>query len=214
MGKQSLMTTQLKYRPSTHTVRWLVVALWAITAAATARAEATREVIPAALPAQGSIEALFTPWDDAEGAIIRVINQAEKTIHVQAYLLTSRSIAKALIAAHARGVTVMVLTDQEMLLNGKSSQIPALAAADIPVSVETRYATAHNKIMLIDAQTRHGTLITGSYNFTWSAQARNAENLLIIRNHPALLNRYLANWQRHAAEAQPYAPLTEANHEQ
>lgn len=170
--------------------------------------------MPTALPAQGSVEALFTPWDDAEGAIIGVINQARKTIHLQAYLLTSRGIAKALIKAHARGVHVLVLSDQDMLLDGKPSQIPELAAVGIPVSVETRYAAAHNKILLVDAETRHGVLITGSYNFTWSAQARNAENLLIIRDHPALLQRYLANWQRHAAEAQPYLPLTEAKHEQ
>jgi phosphatidylserine/phosphatidylglycerophosphate/cardiolipin synthase-like enzyme len=49
-------------------------------------------------------------------------------------------------------------------------------------------------------------VITGSYNFTWSAQARNAENLLILRDNPALLQRYLNNWQRHHAEAQPFKP--------
>ena len=47
-------------------------------------------------------------------------------------------------------------------------------------------------------------LITGSYNFTWSAQARNAENLLILRGNPALVRRYLDNWQRHRDEAQKY----------
>lgn len=156
-----------------------------------------------ALAATGSIDALFTPWDDAEGAIIRALAEAQQTIHVQAYLLTSRSISQALIAAKTRGVAVAVLADQKMLDNGQNSQIPALAAAGIPVRLETRYVVAHNKIILIDAATPHGILITGSYNFTWSAQARNAENLLILRDNPALLQRYLNNWQRHHAEAQP-----------
>ena len=48
------------------------------------------------LPAAGSVEVAFTPWDDAEGAIVRVLGKARESIHVQAYLLTSRSIAKAL----------------------------------------------------------------------------------------------------------------------
>ncbi len=177
----------------------------ATTLSLTARAEA--------IPATGSIEPLFTPWDDVEGAIIRALAQAQKTIHVQTYLLTSRPITQALIAAKNRGIDITVLADREMVRNGKSSKVSQLVAAGIPVYLETRYAVAHNKIILIDAQTSNGILLTGSYNFTWSAQARNAENLLIIRNNPRLLQRYFANWQRHQEESQPYATLTEATHE-
>lgn len=165
------------------------------------------------LAAAGSVEALFTPWDDAEGAIIRALAEAQQSIHVQTYLLTSRSISQALISAKKRGVAVAILADQKMLDTGQNSQIPLLAAADIPVRLETRYAIAHNKIILIDAKTPHGIVITGSYNFTWSAQARNAENLLILRDNPALLQRYLNNWQRHHAEAQPFKPETKENKE-
>ena len=149
------------------------------------------------LPASGTVEVLFTPWDDAEGAIIRALDDARQSIHVQAFLLTSRPITKALQEARTRGVTVEVLADREMVAKGESSQIPQLAAAGIPVWLETRYASAHNKVILIDAMAARGVLITGSYNFTWSAQARNAENLLILRDNPALLLRYLDNWRRH-----------------
>lgn len=165
-----------------------------------------------AVPASGTIEVLFTPWDDAEGAIVRALAGARHSIHVQAYLLTSRSIGNALLKAKARGVKVAILADREMLDNGQNSQIPRLAAEGIPVWLETRYAVAHNKIMLIDAADAHGAVITGSYNFTWSAQARNAENLLILRDNPALLQRYLGNWQRHHAEALPYSEYSKETH--
>jgi phosphatidylserine/phosphatidylglycerophosphate/cardiolipin synthase-like enzyme len=82
--------------------------------------------------------------------------------------------------------------------------IPRLAAAGIPVRLETRFAIAHNKIILIDPLEAGSAVITGSYNFTYSAQARNAENLLILRGNPALAQAYLANWRRHKDEAQPY----------
>jgi phosphatidylserine/phosphatidylglycerophosphate/cardiolipin synthase-like enzyme len=154
------------------------------------------------LPAAGTVEVLFTPWDDAEGAIVRALGEARGSIHVQAYLLTSRSIAKALQEARARGVTVEILADKEMVSKGDNSQIPKLAAEGIPVWLETRYAVAHNKVMLIDASGAHGIVITGSYNYTWSAQARNAENLLILRDNPALAKRYLDNWQRHRDQAE------------
>jgi phosphatidylserine/phosphatidylglycerophosphate/cardiolipin synthase-like enzyme len=159
-----------------------------------------------ALPATGTVEALFTPWDDAEGSIVRALGEARKSIHVQAYLLTSRSIAKALQDARARGVAVEVLADKELVSKGDNSQIPKLAAAGIPVWLETRYSAAHNKVILIDAASPHGLVITGSYNFTWSAQARNAENLLILRDNPALVRRYLDNWQRHREQAEKMSP--------
>ena len=157
----------------------------------------------APLPAIGSVEALFTPWDDAEGAIVRALGEAKQNIHVQAYLLTSRSIAGALLDAKGRGVAVEVLADRDMVSKGENSLVPKLAAGGIPVWLETRYATAHNKIILIDVPGEQGVVITGSYNFTWSAQARNAENLLILRDNPALARRYLDNWRRHRDEAEP-----------
>lgn len=157
------------------------------------------------LPAKGSVEVLFTPWDDAEGALIKVLQQARLQIRVQAYIFTSRTLAKALIEAHQRGVDVQVLADREMLQKGERSQIPRLAEAGIPVWLETRYTVAHNKIMLIDALDAANVVVTGSYNYTFSAQARNAENLLILRDNAALARVYLDHWQRHRDDAVVYA---------
>lgn len=154
------------------------------------------------LPATGTVEVLFTPWDDAEGAIVRALSEAKKSIHVQAYLLTSRSIARALQDAQARGVAVEILADREMLEKSDKSLLPMLAGGGIPVWIETRYAAAHNKVLLIDVGQADAFVITGSYNFSWSAQARNAENLLILRGNPALVRRYMDNWQRHRGEAE------------
>ncbi|GAB1392762.1 hypothetical protein MASR1M60_09250 [Rhodocyclaceae bacterium] len=157
------------------------------------------------VPASGTIEVLFTPWDDAEGALLKQVEAARQSIHAQIYLLTSRNISRALLAAHARGVRVTVLADREMLLRGSNSLLPQLHEAGIPVLLETRYAAAHNKILLIDAAGDHPVIITGSYNLSFSAQARNAENLLILRGNRALAQAYLTNWQRHRDEATPYA---------
>jgi phosphatidylserine/phosphatidylglycerophosphate/cardiolipin synthase-like enzyme len=157
-----------------------------------------------ALAAQGTVEVLFAPEDDVEAAILRVLRGARRSVHVQAFLLTSRGLAAALIATQARGVQVEVLADGEQTARAENSQIPLLAAAGIPVALEVRYAAAHNKIILVDAMEADGTVVTGSYNFTWSARTRNAENVLILRGNPAVLRAYLDNWKRHRAEAVPY----------
>ena len=161
---------------------------------------------PAPAPAgQGTVEVLFSPHDDIEAAILRVLRGARRSVHVQAYLLTSRALAAALIEARARGVHVEVLADREQTARGENSRIPQLVEASIPVALEVHYAAAHNKIILVDAADAGGAVITGSYNFTYSARLRNAENVLILRGNPPLLRAYLDNWKRHRAEAVPYA---------
>lgn len=166
------------------------------------------------LPAQGTVEVLFTPWDDAEGAIVRALAEARQSIHVQAYLITSRPIAAALVAAAARGVKVEVLADREMAIKGANSRLPDLVRSGVSVWLEARYATAHNKVIIIDSLSDKDAplaspliplVITGSYNYTWSAQARNAENLLLLRGNAPLTKRYLDNWLRHRSEAQVWS---------
>ena len=159
----------------------------------------------ATAPAGGRIDVAFTPWDDAEGVLLKVIDEARHSLRVQAYLLTSRNIARALIEARRRGVDVAVLADREMTIKGDNSQIPQLLAAGIPVWLEVRYAAAHNKILIADPHDEGSVVATGSYNYTFSAQARNAENLVVIRGNPSLATAYFDNWQRHRREALPYA---------
>lgn len=154
--------------------------------------------------ARGTLQAAFSPWDDIETLIIAEIDGAKKQVLVQAYLLTSKKIAKALIASRQRGVGVMVLADAAQSAKVPSSKVHELSLAGIPVWLETAYQNAHNKVIVIDAGTASPTLITGSYNFTWSAQHKNAENILIVRKNPALAARYALNWERHRQDATPY----------
>ena len=155
------------------------------------------------LPASGSVEALFSPWDDTEAALIGVIAAARSSVLVQAYIFTSKPIARALIGAHQRGLRVEVLADAKMHQRPKGNVLPRLIRAGIPVAVETRYAAAHNKVLIIDADGEQPVVVTGSYNFTWSARHRNAENVMIVRDNAALAESYARNWARHRNEAHP-----------
>lgn len=156
-------------------------------------------------PAQGTVEVLFTPWDDAERALLGVIGQARRSIHVQAYTFSSRNIARALGEAKKRGVAIEMLADREQATRNEHSLVHQLHDSGIPVWYEVRYAAAHNKVMLIDAEDPDPVIVTGSYNFTFSAQARNAENLLILRGNAPLARAYLDNWRRHRQDAVPYS---------
>ncbi|HYD62573.1 MAG TPA: phospholipase D family protein [Noviherbaspirillum sp.] len=156
------------------------------------------------MPAQGYLEPVFGPWEDIEAAVIDIIESARRQVLVQAYLLTSKKIATTLVAAHRRGVDVRVLVDAGQLEKVPSPIAGELSAAGIPVWTETKYQNAHNKIIVVDAGALGATVVTGSFNYTWTAQHKNAENILIARNNPTLAARYAENWQRHRQEATPF----------
>jgi phosphatidylserine/phosphatidylglycerophosphate/cardiolipin synthase-like enzyme len=160
---------------------------------------------PPALPAQGTVQVAFTPWDNAEAMIADGIRRAKHQILVQAFSFTSRTLANALMAAKRRGVDVQVMADREQTFSGEASRIPDLVQAGIPVVLEVRYQSAHNKVMIMDAGTADAAVVTGSYNWTYAAQNKNAENVLILRHNSDVANAYAANWRRHFAEALPYA---------
>jgi phosphatidylserine/phosphatidylglycerophosphate/cardiolipin synthase-like enzyme len=159
--------------------------------------------VPEVFPAQGSLQIAFSPWDDTEHLVINAITSAKTQILVQAYLLTSRTIANGLIEAQQRGIDVRILADYRQHEDNVNSRLELLVKNKIPVWLETRYRHAHNKILVIDASSTHPVVVTGSYNFTWGAQNMNAENLLIFRDNRNLTERFAKNWERHWQQSIP-----------
>jgi phosphatidylserine/phosphatidylglycerophosphate/cardiolipin synthase-like enzyme len=141
------------------------------------------------LKATGTIDVYFSPDGGATNAIISELNNARSEIRVQAYSFTSAPIAKALIDAKKRGIKIEVVLDKSQKTE-KYSSADFVAHADIPVYIDSKHKIAHNKIMIIDRD----TLITGSFNFTKSAEESNAENLLILKGNKPLVDRYYRNF--------------------
>jgi len=153
------------------------------------------------------IQVFFTPGDDAAGNIIKVINDARQQVLVQTFSFTHPGIAQALIAAHKRGVDVKLIADLDQTRKIRQNKIATMAAAGVPVWLDGEHNGAHNKVMIIDADSAdiaHVSIITGSYNFTNAAQYRNAENVLLIRSNRSLAKAYQRNWQRHLPHARPF----------
>lgn len=178
--------------------------LVALSIALSASPADARETKAHRIPAQASLQAAFAPWDNVEEILRNCIDEAKERILVQAYLLTSTPIANSLIAAKRRGVDVRILADARRHAEMPSSRLSVLAAAGISIWLETSYENAHNKIMIFDPGLPQAIVVTGSFNFTWTAQHRNAENILVVRNDPALAAQYEENWLRHQQNAAPF----------
>ena len=161
---------------------------------------------PLTLSAQGQVQVAFTPGDEAGALVVDAIVKAKRQILVQAYSFTHKDIANALVAAHKRGIDVQLIADPEQAEKTETSLIGEIARDGVPIYMDGQHAAAHNKVMIIDAGAANATVITGSFNFTHSAQFRNAENLLILRGNPLLADAYAANWRRHRIHSLPFKP--------
>lgn len=150
-------------------------------------------------PSSGQIEVAFSPQAGATELVIKAISTAKKSVLVAAYSFTSKPIAQALIAAHKRGVQVLVVVDKSQKTERYTSA-SFLANMGIPTRVDSQHKIMHDKFMVVDSE----HVETGSFNYTSSAERWNAENTLVIWNNPQLAGIYTANWREHWDHSEPY----------
>src|SRR5665647_1534267 len=145
------------------------------------------------------LHACFTPGEDCTIMIVHAIDDAKSELLVQAYGFTSAPIIQSVVRAKERGVNVRVILDK---INEQKRYTAAtyLKNHGIAPMIDFQPAIAHNKVIVIDRR----NVITGSFNFTTAAQKRNAENVLIVLDDPAIAEAYAANWQRRSDVARPY----------
>ena len=79
--------------------------------------------------------------------------------------------------------------------------LAALDRAGVRIWLAGGYAAFHTKVVLVDAGTDSPVVVTGSDNFTQSAQDRNAENVVVISGSPEVAARFAHDFERHRARA-------------
>lgn len=124
-----------------------------------------------------TVEVYFSPKGGCEKRIIELIDSAGESIDVAMYAFTNSQIAWALVKAFERGVRVRVLLDGQQA-NDKYSKGAFLTKRGIFVVYDRMPGLMHNKFCIIDKR----IVITGSYNWTATAEEKNEENLLVIHD--------------------------------
>lgn len=133
------------------------------------------------------ITPMFSPNGGIQEAIIREIDNENNEIFMAAYQFTDPAIHKALENQKAKGAIVRAVID------GKQRKQTAkyLGNPTYDIRFNSSYSIMHSKYLILG-----NTIITGSYNFTRSAEVRNAENIIIIKNCPEVVKAYKENWKK------------------
>ncbi len=131
-------------------------------------------------PDAAGTEAFFAPGEQCLQQIIHRFSWCRHTADICVFTITDDRISRAILASHARGVKVRIITDNEKR-HDAGSDIHRLQDAGIPVKLDDATTPAeagmnghmHHKFAIFDG-TR---LLNGSYNWTRGAADMNYENI-------------------------------------
>jgi phosphatidylserine/phosphatidylglycerophosphate/cardiolipin synthase-like enzyme len=142
-----------------------------------------------------SIDVYFSPEDGVAQHVLARLNQAQRSIRFMTFSFTSDPIADAMLRKRAAGLQVQGVFEAQNA-NGTGSEFNRLRRGDITVVPDGNCYIMHHKVIIIDDR----TVITGSYNFTSSAERYNDENLVII-DDSEVAQQYTEEFNRVYAQA-------------
>jgi mitochondrial cardiolipin hydrolase len=148
------------------------------------------KIVQPGLGPRRAARAYFSPEDDCVEAIVGLLRSAARQIDICVFTITDDRIAEAILAAHRRKVAVRIVTDGEKA-GDLGSDIDRFRATGLAVRVDPSPHHMHHKFAVFDAR----TLLTGSYNWTRSADEYNKDNFLVT-DDPHLVQAFSATFDR------------------
>ncbi|MFM2032090.1 MAG: hypothetical protein RLZZ297_855 [Chloroflexota bacterium] len=137
----------------------------------------------------------FSPQDSINRRVVAQIDAAVSDIAFMAFSYTDPAIARAMVRAQKRGVTVHGVMEKQNSA-GTGSAYDTLLRGKVDIVVDGNCYIMHHKTIIID----DATVITGSYNFTKSAEQSNDESLIVLSD-PASVAVYRDEYARVRTQA-------------
>jgi phosphatidylserine/phosphatidylglycerophosphate/cardiolipin synthase-like enzyme len=145
---------------------------------------------PVSILDEKRVEVYFSPDDGVEVQLERIIGEAKQSIQVMAFSITSDALGEALMEAAQRGVEVSVVIERDQAANA-GSEVGRLITASVDLRLDTNPDSMHHKVIIVD----EAVVVTGSYNFSRSAEESNDENIVILHSKEAA-TEYLVEFKR------------------
>ncbi len=135
----------------------------------------------------------FSPKGACENLVIDLLGQAQATVDCAMFRFTNKKIIDAFLAAVKRGVNVRLILDGSQMLP-LSAQVKAYkqlrkGGVDVRLCL-VKGGWMHDKYLVVDRR----FVESGSFNYTFQAQAENHENVQ-IQDDSILANAYLVDFE-------------------
>ncbi|MBM4168725.1 MAG: T9SS type A sorting domain-containing protein [Ignavibacteria bacterium] len=139
------------------------------------------------------VELYFSPSDRTTEQIVNTVNMTKHSANVAMLSFTRSDIANALVARKNAGTKVRVIMDNN---TDQSNQFSFLLTNGVNVLLDPFPVQLHHKYLIVDAEhtSYPGVVLTGSHNWSTSAETRNDENTVIIRRN-RIANLYLQEFK-------------------
>lgn len=132
------------------------------------------------------VELYFSPSDDANAQVINTINKADSDLEFCMLQFTRSDVSAGIISkAVGAGFTAMGIEDPSGLLAGQTVYDNMKAVMGTNLLTENQpNSLLHHKYLIVDQSNSSSdpTVLTGSHNWTTSANTTNDENTLIIHD--------------------------------
>jgi phosphatidylserine/phosphatidylglycerophosphate/cardiolipin synthase-like enzyme len=122
-----------------------------------------------------AVENYFAPEDGVMAKLVALVQGAHQSVHYMIFTFTHKDLSDAMIARSKAGLDVEGVIEDRGASQG--ALVP-LFCAKLPVKVDGNKYTMHHKVIILDGN----TLVTGSFNFTQSADKENDDNLIVIHS--------------------------------
>jgi phosphatidylserine/phosphatidylglycerophosphate/cardiolipin synthase-like enzyme len=144
------------------------------------------------------LEVCFAPDDGCADKLVKLILGARQSVRFLAFSFTSDELADAIIERIEAGVDAVGVMEETQVKSNSGTEFNRLRSAGAKVRLDGNPRNMHHKVLIIDEQ----VVVFGSYNFSFFAESRNDENLLIAYD-PQIAAQYLAEFEKVFAEAKP-----------
>jgi len=144
------------------------------------------------------VECWFSPSDQVTRQIVNVIQTTDYQTSFAIFSFTKDEIGNAFVQAHDKGARVRGIMEN---IHDPGAEIGWLIANGLPVFPHPGGALMHHKYLVADAgySASDPVVVTGSHNWTISAENSNDENTLVLHD-PDIATLYQAEFERRWAE--------------
>lgn len=143
------------------------------------------------------VETYFSPDDGVAAHILDLLTDASESIYFMAFSFTSDDLGAVIREKAAEGLMVEGVMEAEQVKSNIGTEFDQFAQNQLDVYLDGNDGLMHHKVMIIDGE----IVITGSYNFSRSAEIRNDENMVFIYNHD-IAELFLQEFEKVYTQAQ------------